>query len=292
MKMPSVQERIIKLMELYHSDDEDDKRKATDELVKMHERFVSKMIKISYPTYLKNYYEDLFQSGILGFLKSLPSYDPSKGALTTHSSRYIQHELSEYVSEQLSNMSLHYASTLRKLNKAIARLTAEGVKHIGIPLLALETGLNENRIAVALSVAKAASYVDDQQNLIIINYSDSQDMSPTAFVEKQEVSELVTNALTEYCTPIEAEIIKWKFKIAYFELSEREMAACLHVDTKTLRSHLQQGLRNLKRNKHLRKMFEQYERKSHYLDESDNLTFINQKENDQLMHDLLFDEET
>jgi hypothetical protein len=65
----------------------------------------------------------------------------------------------------------------------------------------------------------------------------------------------------------------------------------MRITPDELKELIQSGLRGLKKNKHLKRMFERYEREEQFFDESDTLVFINDEENQQLMHDLLFDEE-
>lgn len=279
------------LVKQYNNGTPDEKQDAAAELLKDHQAFITSIIAKSYPTYRQQNYDDLQQCGVLGFMKSLSSYDESKGALTTYCSHFIKHELSEYVSKQLSNMTIHYAATLRKINRAIHKLQNEGVQKISIPLLVLETGLNENRIGVALSVAQSSTRVDDTQNLLNTNYADAQNMSPMEFVEKSELTDLLTAAFEKYCTRQETEALKWKLKLAYTSYSERMMAKAMRITPDELKELIQSGLRGLKKNKHLKRMFERYEREEQFFDESDTLVFINDEENQQLMHDLLFDEE-
>ena len=86
-------------------------------------------------------------------------------------------------------------------------------------------------------------------------------------------------------------LYEWKFHIIEIDKNERDMAKAMKISTDEFRSLVQSGLRNMKKNKAIKKLFDNFERRERYLDTSDSLTFINDKENQTLMHDLLYDEE-
>ena len=164
-----------------------------------------------------------------------------------------------------------------------------------MPLLVLETGFNESRIAVALSVNDTSKQneTDWNEEKVFMQTPDSEirNQSPSDYMEKKELAELVDSAINDYCSPLEKEAIKWKFKLDYSNLTEKQMCQKLRVRKETFRRAIQSGLSSLRNNKQLRRMFDKYEQDESFLKESDILFFIDNKENDEMMQSLLDDED-
>ena len=293
-KNTDTQKTVNRLIEDFHSDDPSKQEAAMEQLLLMHQPFIGNMISKSFPTY-KKHFADLMQEGNIGFIKALSAYKPSEGALTTFATFYVRHELAAYVSKQLSNISPHYATTLKRINTAIERLKKEGVTNINMPLLVLETGFNESRIAVALSVNDTSKQneTDWNEEKVFMQTPDSEirNQSPSDYMEKKELAELVDSAINDYCSPLEKEAIKWKFKLDYSNLTEKQMCQKLKVRKETFRRAIQSGLSSLRNNKQLRRMFDKYEQDESFLKESDILFFIDNKENDEMIQSLLDDED-
>lgn len=286
-------EKVSTLVGIYKTGTNEESKAAAEELVKDHIAFIRHVINQRYSSYYKNptYREDIEQCAIMGFLGCLAKYDDSKGALTTYSITFIQHEVSGFIDQQLSNITPHYSATLRKINKVIADLQQEGITKINMPLLVLETGLTENRIGSALSVSKISEQVDDPQDLLSTGYADKANMSPMEYLEKNETSELLENALNAYCTDDEIVAVKWKFRLLYPDKTERDMSKMLGITVDKFRALVQSGIRGLKKNKRIKTLFDRHEKRENYIDSGDMLVFINDEDNQRLMHDLLFDDD-
>ena len=271
-KNTDTQKTVNRLIEDFHSDDPSKQEAAMEQLLLMHQPFIGNMISKSFPTY-KKHFADLMQEGNIGFIKALSAYKPSEGALTTFATFYVRHELAAYVSKQLSNISPHYATTLKRIN----------------------TGFNESRIAVALSVNDTSKQneTDWNEEKVFMQTPDSEirNQSPSDYMEKKELAELVDSAINDYCSPLEKEAIKWKFKLDYSNLTEKQMCQKLKVRKETFRRAIQSGLSSLRNNKQLRRMFDKYEQDESFLKESDILFFIDNKENDEMIQSLLDDED-
>lgn len=69
---------------------------ARDELVLSHMNWI-KGLALKLRSSKSEIFQDLLQEGVLGLIEALKTYDPEKGAITTHSRVFIQHSMSEII---------------------------------------------------------------------------------------------------------------------------------------------------------------------------------------------------
>lgn len=83
------------IMELYHSADKFLVRKAKELAITYHINHIYDIIHRYFYQFEDSYFEDMFQSGAIGILKSLEHYDGS-ASLRTYSRFYVVHEISGF----------------------------------------------------------------------------------------------------------------------------------------------------------------------------------------------------
>lgn len=83
--------------------------------------------------------EDLYQCGIEGLLKAIGRYNPELGKFTTHSIRYIKHEISSQINF-LNQDTLYYGEKRKRIKNAAKSLEMEG-KESSDAAIAEKTGL-------------------------------------------------------------------------------------------------------------------------------------------------------
>lgn len=127
MKILNIREEEKYYMGLYHSQNTQERNKATSYFIQKYENFVKDQMKKYCPSYIKDYYEDLFESGIIGILEALEKFDPENGSFTTWSKWYIRHQLQKYICEMILQSSEYYAALQNKIRKAIRNLEKNGV---------------------------------------------------------------------------------------------------------------------------------------------------------------------
>lgn len=114
-------ERKNKLIRAYQ---ENGDREALTKLIKMDERFIKKICSRHYANSMTK--EDLFQEGIIGYMKALEKFDISKGySLTTYATFWIRQHVNRQVAEQDSiiRRPFHIYEKINKLRRAVAAFT-------------------------------------------------------------------------------------------------------------------------------------------------------------------------
>lgn len=104
---------------------DDNDIKARDQLVMCHLRFI-KSIALKYRKSTEvEIIDDLIQEGLISFMKSLDSYDPSKSAFTTYANRPIHNAMQEFLRKDNTVTVPNEGERLnRKLSKAKYELLA------------------------------------------------------------------------------------------------------------------------------------------------------------------------
>lgn len=128
-------------MRLYHSQDKKSQDEAKYYFIKNHENFIKSQMKKFCPTYIKDYYEDLFENGIVGILEALKKFNPENGLFITWSKFYIMHEFQKYICEMILQCSEHYARLQNKIRKVMNKLKNEGLE-CTVYNICEHTGLN------------------------------------------------------------------------------------------------------------------------------------------------------
>ena len=97
--------RIVRQMKDYHSGNDELRQKAIDEIVADHSPYIHRVINHWFPTFRKEYGEDMFQEGAMGIIKGLEKYDPAQSKPTTFFHYYILHDITEYIAKIIHGTS-------------------------------------------------------------------------------------------------------------------------------------------------------------------------------------------
>lgn len=119
---------------------------ARNKLVECHLRFI-KQIALKYRKSSAEEMDDLIQVGTIGLMRSLESYDPELGAITTHASLCIHNEIREFLRKDNSVVLPSNVDVLgRRLEKAKDRLIAQGNLYPNDKDIALESDLDLDKV--------------------------------------------------------------------------------------------------------------------------------------------------
>ena len=69
---------------------------------------------------------DLFQEGVVGILKGIDSYNPSRGKPTTYFHPYIIHEMFEFISININRTSNYYTRKIIEVRHAMDLFESSG----------------------------------------------------------------------------------------------------------------------------------------------------------------------
>lgn len=142
--------RIVRQMKDYHSGNEELRQKAIDEIVADHSPYIHRVINHWFPTFRKEYGEDMFQEGAMGIIKGLEKYDPAQSKPTTFFHYYILHDITEYIAKIIHGTSAYCASTIKTINRAIQQLESDGNTDPTPTDLAIVTGMRIDAVRRAM----------------------------------------------------------------------------------------------------------------------------------------------
>lgn len=82
-----------------------------------------------YPTYEKEYGEDMYQEAYKRILENYKNFNPDKGSAVTFFSKHINAAISDYITKNISNTTNYYAHINKKINKAIKEFEIQNLSY-------------------------------------------------------------------------------------------------------------------------------------------------------------------
>ena len=252
------QERIRRQMKMYHGT-EAEKAQAIDEIVSENISLIVDVINKHYPSYKRDYFEDLKQEGVVGLLESLEVFDPEKGALATIATFYIIHHINDYISRYIHGVRPHYNRYIKRVRSALDELERRGITNPSLVDIAMLSELSIAEVKRALDVYNKSQLQSYDSEEYLDSMVTNTAMSPDETYEDQEKRETLASAMQEL-TPSEMTVICMKYRLGdYVNLkkqpSNQEIAQASGIPLHMIRSITQQALRKLRNNKALASLF-------------------------------------
>lgn len=147
---------LIRIMEKYHNGGKEERDEAQKEMLGILESYLLNIIMTRYYSYTRKHMGDLLQQGYLAIITGMKTYDPELGAPTTWFSRYIHHELQNYINTQVNHTTQHYSTATRKVMECIERKKKQN-KPCTKKDIYLETGVPLKTIAKCLELQEMTS---------------------------------------------------------------------------------------------------------------------------------------
>ena len=251
----------IAYIEKFHSGDETLKKEAIEYFVTKHTPFVGSLIKRKYPSFVEGHYHDLLNSGVIGIILALDRFDPEKGRFITFCTNYILHEIIEYVSQNIYQMSSHYANQIKKINRAIDLLELEGNSDPSIADICELTHLRYETVRQAIITKNALNtvYLDEVNEEIANTLAEPSTVCPEEYfeeVEKQDALEKALHSLDD----ISRYVVKNRFGLNKESqpLNLSEIARHLGVHIEEVRKLLNSAIVRLRNHKELKNTFPDY----------------------------------
>lgn len=236
------------IMEDFQSGDPTRIARAKEDACENLKGFIIYMIMRNFWTYCRNNFYDLLQCGFIGVIKGMDVYDPTRTKPTTFFKTYIKSEISRYITEFLNHSTVHYASALNKINRAIRYFEANNIEYNDITL-AEYTGISLTSVREALASKEAAISVNFQDELenepgVSSGVATSMICNPETAVEVAEKESIISNAINSL-SPIEREIILDYYGFNGDRLSLREIAENLGITTQQAKVYHQSAISSL-----------------------------------------------
>ena len=251
-----IRKRFIGICEKYNSGNPEIKKEGINEAIEELKSFVHYVIKKKYSTYGK-YYEDLVQEGVVGIIKGLEKYDPTKSLPTTFFNLYIIHEMSKYIDTEVNKTTSHYSSNLTKINRVIDKFEQEGRKWNATDI-AVQTGLNMETVIQCLHIKdyKNEMYYETDENLES-KISEHGDSPEQQFVKNERLAILYRSIGT--LLPEEIQVLKYRYGLLGAQtISYKEIAKEMGVSIEKVRKYRHDAIKKLRHKSSMRSVFKDY----------------------------------
>ena len=245
---------------------------ALNALYPQFESWVKSFVSKNYPTYIKNYWEDLYHQAWEGFMKALENYTLGKSAVTTHSSYYMKNACYEYICKYIHHTDTHRAGEERKIRETVEEMVKEG-ESPSLYQLSLLTGAKVAQVEKALAPTGDVSF-DPVEGwldgwLSKVDYVES----PETQLIKNEVAEALHKVLKESLTKEEYIVFLSKHDEINYEgypTTRLDVAKLLGISTAAVPQLYQNAITKIKMNPSLRALtFNRHEAEKERLLERD-----------------------
>lgn len=237
------------IMDMYHNGTPEEVKQAKLDATQNLKGFIIYLIMKNYYTYCKNDFADMLQCGYIGVMTGLKIYDPTRTMPTTFFKTYIKSEISKYITEYKNGSTVHYASALNKVNKAVRYFEANNIayndatiaEYTGISIISVKEALASKEAAISVNYQdefKNATDLDSGSN--VENY-----YQPEKIMMEEERSDALKSALT-VLTEIEKNIILAHYGFYGPAISFKEIGKTLKLPTSTVKKYHQLAINKLK----------------------------------------------
>lgn len=256
-------QRIRNLFALYRNPDPDISQSAKEALVAENGGLINYLIDKSYSSYKAKHQEDLFQAGAYGMILSFKTFDPDKGAFSTHAARYIEHELYDYITTFVNGIKPYYSSNIKKVRRAIESLNAQGITSPTTTDVAIESGLPASEVKRALDAIEKSQTIstetDEARDAMLAAHSPE----PSEVYNDKELMEILYKCLGDL--PREEMIaVCMKFKLGPYNtqdnITHQDIAKAINVAVPNVKGVLASAIRKLRKNKNLATMLGSFEK--------------------------------
>lgn len=130
-----------------------DNKRGNELMIEKYRDYVYCFLWRKFPTYMKNYPEEMFQSCIVGLLEAIRKYDPDKGCFSTLATKYLLHEAMSQICYLSKEGSRYYANIHGKIKKAAMEFEhSNKFSSDEINAISRETGFNSKIVRRELSL--------------------------------------------------------------------------------------------------------------------------------------------
>lgn len=272
-----VRSRFYSIVEDYHSGNPWLQQNAADRAIKELEGFIHTIIRRSYSTYTREYFNDLLQEGRLGVLVGLQKYDPSQSMPTTFFYPYIKHEMQNLITKQVDKTTTHYSTNIKKINKVIEEFEERNQPYTHVDI-AIQTGMTIETVnqSMAIKNCRDEVYIDGCPPGILDNkHNGSKILTPEEQFFETEEKRIIHNTIDDLLTDMEIKVFEYHFGLHDVPTcSEGEIAKKLGIPKDKVKKLLNSAIRKLKHSD-LKLIFRDHLVQDKLLIEEKEISFVN-----------------
>lgn len=244
---------IKAIVAAYNSEDANMKAWAIQEMLKKVQGFIGHMIDKHFPTYKKEYYDDLYNEGVIAVIEEMGRFDPDKGTLTTYFTPYILHRLNTFVNVEVNRSTPYYANIMRTIKEAQKYYSELHVKP-SVADLALHTGLSVKKVEDGLKRIEATNECHYQSAVELDSMGINTFKSPEEEMLEKERNQLVMNAVSKL-EELDRQIIALRFGLYDDnEKSFAEIAKALGLPVNRVMNSVNRSIRIMSTDKGLKNL--------------------------------------
>lgn len=154
----SQKEKMIHLMDRYHSSEGSEKAAVIEEILNEVQGFLGLAITKYFPAFKAECYDDLYQECVVAFLENIDKYDPTKSTITTFLTYPLIHAMCTYTNSITNKCSSYYSGIMNRVRKAMREFEKEGHTP-SVSDIALKTNLSVSKVENALRRITASDEV-------------------------------------------------------------------------------------------------------------------------------------
>lgn len=251
------QQELIKLKDDFNSEDPEIKEQTRDLVYRSFAGLVKFVIERHYASYKLKHYEDLLQVGAIGILEGFQQYSPDvKGVFyqpSTLITRYIRHEIREYIAKTLNDTTAKYHTIGRRMLEIVRRKKEAGeavipgdiANELGISLTTATRAIeainaNANRISLEATIKGGDTKV--------IDMTPSDTLTPEEAFLEQEFKDNIMDTLKFVLNDIQFRVIYYSYGFDNGEQrSRKEIAKLLNLPEEHVRKILSSAKTKLER---------------------------------------------
>lgn len=231
-------------------------KKSKEYIVINFGRYVHSLINRMYSTYAEKMEDELYQCGIIGLMKALPVYDESKGAFTTLCKPFVMHEITTQINFVHNDTTLHYNALQKKINDAVRKLSEDGMEPT-VHRISIITEIRPEIVERELKCMECTKffYLDaEQDDKDGTDKACEYEDTPEAIYARKERTECIFASIKNLPEGIR-QVIALRYEGAR---TNEEIAKELHIKIGQVKSYYQRGLRLMRQDPGLRRLFPEY----------------------------------
>lgn len=202
----------------------------------------------------KNEFDDLFQVGVIGLMKAIERFDPSRGGFSTYATIWIKQSIHNYIynHQRTIRIPVYLIESIRKISKVKIKLTEkldreptiqELSQYLDMPIDSVEEQLSLLSEVISLD----QELKDSEDNFTIGDtIEDKTQRMESRVIEKVYVENLL-NYIKPYLSELEYDSIILFYGFNCYEHTLQEIAEKHGANKERVRQAKEKALRNIRR---------------------------------------------
>lgn len=247
-------ERMYRIMEQYHSGNDDLKAQAIENALKESEGLIGFIIGKYFSMYKAGYYDDLYNEGVCAIIENLGRYNPEEGAFSTFITYPLIHVMSAFVNSISNKSTPYYSSIMNKVRNAIKHFEAEQFTP-SVSDIALYTGLSVKKVEEGLRRIEATKEESFSSDYELDQMMTEFEITPEEELIQKEEHEALIEAL-KTLTKKDCELLLLKYGIldGTPEKSNNTLAKLTGISVSRVAQSISRSLRILSDNEKLNRL--------------------------------------